>query len=117
MAAVAFPEVEDDVQGRVEPLYNVILLDDDDHTYDYVVEMLVKIFKFSETVAFRHAVEVDTEGRTLLLTCPRGEAERKRDQIHAYGPDPALPRSQGSMAAVIEPAGAAGAVPAYSPMT
>jgi ATP-dependent Clp protease adaptor protein ClpS len=107
VAAVAFPEVEDDVLNRIEPLYNVILLDDDDHTYDYVVDMLSKIFKFSETVAFRHAVEVDTAGRTLLLTCPLPEAEAKRDQIHAYGPDWRLERSRGSMSAVIEPAGPA----------
>ena len=105
MATVAFPEVEDEVIDRLESLYNVVLLDDDDHTYDYVVEMLVKIFKFTETVAFRHAVEVDTQGRTILLTGPLGEAERKRDQIHAYGADWRLPRSKGSMSAIIEPAG------------
>ena len=109
MAAVAFPEVEDDVLDRLGPLYNVILLDDDDHTYDYVVEMLCKIFKFSEKVAFHHAVEVDDKGRTLLLTCPLSEAERKRDQIHAYGADWRLPRSKGSMSAIIELAGPAAA--------
>ena len=105
MATVAFPEVEDAILDRLEPLYNLILLDDDDHTYDYVVEMLVKIFSFTETVAFRHAVEVDTQKRTLLLTGPLGEIERKRDQIHAYGADWRLPRSKGSMTAIIEPAG------------
>ncbi len=29
---------------KLTPLYHVVLLDDDDHTYDYVVEMLTKIF-------------------------------------------------------------------------
>jgi len=107
MATVALPEVdvEDRTLRRLESLYHVILLDDDDHTYDYVVEMLVKIFGFTETRAFRHAVEVDTESRTTLLTCGLEEAQRKRDQIHAYGPDWRLPRSKGSMSAVIEPAG------------
>ena len=107
MAAVALPEVEDDVLDRIEPLYNVVLLNDDDHTYDYVVEMLTKIFRISETVAFRHAVEVDTAGRTVLLTCPLAEAEAKRDLIHAYGADWRLERSQGPMSALIEPAGPA----------
>ena len=107
MAAVAFPEVEDGVRDRLESLYNVILLDDDDHTYDYVVEMLVKIFGVTEKRAFQQAVEVDDAGRTLLLTCGRPEAEAKRDQIHAYGADWRLPRSQGSMSALIEPAGPA----------
>lgn len=105
MATVALPEVEDDVLDRLEPLYNVVLLDDDDHTYDYVVEMLTKIFGLTETVAFRHAVEVDTEGRTIVLTCGWEEATCKRDAIHAYGADWRLERSKGSMSAVIEPAG------------
>ena len=107
MAAVAFPEVEDQVRDRLDSLYNVILLDDDDHTYDYVVEMLVKILGITEKRAFQHAVEVDRESRTLLLTCGRPEAEAKRDQIHAYGADWRLPRSKGSMSAIIEPAGPA----------
>ena len=102
---MAMPEVEDDVLDRLEPLYNVVLLDDDDHTYDYVVEMLVKIFAVSEAAAFRHAVEVDTQGRTIVLTCPWEEARRKQEAIHAYGADWRLERSKGSMAAIIEPAG------------
>src|SRR5579885_2391366 len=85
MATVALPEIDEEILDRLEPLYNLILLDDDDHTYDYVVEMLVKIFGFSETVAFRHAVEVDTEGRTLLLTAPLEEVQAKREQSLAEG--------------------------------
>jgi ATP-dependent Clp protease adaptor protein ClpS len=105
MPAVAMPEVEEDVLDRLEPLYNVVLLDDDDHTYDYVVEMLTKIFGVSESEAFRHAVEVDTQGRTVVLTCNWEEARRKQEAIHAYGADWRLERSKGSMSAVIEPAG------------
>jgi len=98
------PEIEDDVTERVQPLYHVILLNDEDHTYDYVVEMLTKLFAMSEATAFGHAVEVDTKGTTIVLTCELPKAELKRDQIHAYGADWRLPRSLGSMAAVIEPA-------------
>jgi ATP-dependent Clp protease adaptor protein ClpS len=58
--------------------------------------------------AFRHAEEVDTTGRTLLITCELREAEFSRDQIHAYGPDWRLERSKGSMSAVIENAGNGG---------
>ena len=103
-SASAYPEVEDDTSTRLQPLYHVILLNDEDHTYDYVVEMLCKIFAMSEATAFGHAVEVDTKGTTIVLTCELEKAELKRDQIHAYGPDWRLPRSLGSMAAVVEPA-------------
>src|SRR5215475_13584215 len=103
-STAAFPEMEDDVSDQVQPLYHVILLNDEDHTYDYVVEMLQKIFGFSEAKAFSHAVEVDTNGTTILITCELEKAEHKRDLIHSYGPDWRLPRSLGSMAAVVEPA-------------
>jgi len=86
------------------PLFHVVLLDDDEHTYDYVVEMLTKIFCLSVEAAFHHAVEVDSTGRTIVITCERPQAEFGRDQIHAYGADPRMPVSKGSMSAIIEPA-------------
>src|SRR5436309_8876225 len=103
-SATAYPEVEDDTSDQLQPLYHVILLNDDDHTYDYVVEMLQKIFGFAESKAFSHAVEVDTNGTTILITCELEEAELNRDFIHTYGADWRLPRSLGSMAAIVEPA-------------
>jgi len=103
----AVPESGAASQDQHTPLFHVVLLDDDEHTYDYVIEMLVKIFCHSREAAFRHAVEVDTDGRTIVLTCEREQAEFGRDQIHAYGADPRMPVSKGSMSAVIEPAGTA----------
>ena len=84
------------------PLYRVVLLDDDDHTYDYVIEMLQKIFIHSLDQAYRHAEEVDRCGRTIVITCELPAAEFARDQIHAYGPDWRLERSKGAMSAEIE---------------
>jgi ATP-dependent Clp protease adaptor protein ClpS len=98
------PETKDVEREERVPLFHVVLLDDNDHTYDYVVDMLQKLFIFTVDEAFRHAVEVDRTGRTILLTCELPEAEFARDQIHAYGPDWRLPRSKGSMSAVLEPA-------------
>jgi hypothetical protein len=47
---------------------------------------------------------VDTKGHSRLGTYPLLEAEQKRDKVHSYGADWRLPRSAGSMAALIEPA-------------
>ena len=98
------PQTESTEQEQFTPLYRVVLLDDDDHTYDYVVEMLQKIFCMSAVEAYRHAVEVDSTGRTPVITCDLPAAEYARDQIHAYGADWRMERSKGSMSAVIEPA-------------
>ena len=107
MSTTLAPEIETIQRDELTPVYNVVLLDDDDHTYDYVIEMLQKIFIFSLDQAYRHAEEVDMCGRTILITCELPEAEFARDQIHAYGPDWRLARSKGSMSAIVEPAGCA----------
>jgi ATP-dependent Clp protease adaptor protein ClpS len=101
----AAPDVSTANQDQITPLFHVVLLDDDEHTYDYVIEMLCAIFCLSRETAFRHAVEVDQAGRTVVMTCERAQAEFGRDQIHAYGADPRMPVSKGSMSAIIEPAG------------
>src|SRR5260370_26290408 len=97
------PESEVIEHEQTVPLYRVVLMADNDHTYAYVIEMLQKIFIFSLDQAYRHAEEVDRAGRTVLITCELGEAEFARDQVQAYGPDWRLPRSKGSMRAIIEP--------------
>jgi len=89
---------------QLVPLYRVVLLDDNDHTYDYVIEMLQQIFIFTMLEGYRHAEELDRTGRSVLIVCELPEAEFAREQIHAYGADWRLPRSQGSMSAMIEPA-------------
>jgi ATP-dependent Clp protease adaptor protein ClpS len=98
------PQTEVVERDQLAPLYRVVLLDDNDHTYDYVIEMLQKVFIFTLEQAYRHAEEVDRCGRTVLITCELREAEYARDQIHSYGPDWRLPRSKGPMSAVVEPA-------------
>ncbi|MFQ5750378.1 MAG: ATP-dependent Clp protease adaptor ClpS [bacterium] len=86
------------------PKYHVVLLDDNDHTYDYVIEMLMQIFRHSREMAFLMACEVDSAGRVIVDTTTKERAELKRDQIHAYGPDWRIPHCVGSMSALIEPA-------------
>jgi ATP-dependent Clp protease adaptor protein ClpS len=89
------------------PPYNVVLLNDDDHTYEYVIEMLGVLFGHGLEKAFKMAEEVDSAGRVIVYTSHKELAELKRDQIHAYGNDWRLESCKGAMSAVIEPAPAA----------
>jgi ATP-dependent Clp protease adaptor protein ClpS len=66
--------------------------------------MLKRVFGHSVNKAYEMAVEVDTAGRVVVLTTHLEEAELKRDQIQAFGPDPLIPRCKGSMSATVEPA-------------
>jgi ATP-dependent Clp protease adaptor protein ClpS len=91
-------------RSKVQPPYNVILLDDDDHSYEYVIHMLEVLFGHPPEKGYRMAVEVDTTGRVIVATTHLEHAELKRDQIQGFGPDPLIPRCKGSMSATIEPA-------------
>jgi ATP-dependent Clp protease adaptor protein ClpS len=86
-----------------QPRYNVILWNDDDHSYPYVMVMLQELFGHPLEKGYQLATEVDTAGRAIVLTTTREHAELKRDQIHAYGKDDLINHCQGSMSATIEP--------------
>ena len=85
------------------PPYNVVLLDDDDHSYEYVILMLKKIFGHPIEKGYEMAQEVDATGRVVVATTNLEQAELKRDQIQTFGPDPLIPRCKGSMSATVEP--------------
>jgi ATP-dependent Clp protease adaptor protein ClpS len=101
----ARPVLEPEEKVRRQPPYNVILLDDDDHTFQYVITMMQVLFGYPPEKGFQIAKEVDSTGRAIVLTTTKEHAELKRDQIHAFGPDPLSSHNcAGSMSAVIEPA-------------
>ncbi len=89
---------------KKQPGYHVILLDDDDHTYHYVIGMVRRLFGYAEEMAYQLASEVDNKGRVILDTTTFERAELKRDQISAFGRDWRIARCEGSMSAIIEPA-------------
>lgn len=87
-----------------EPRYHLILLDDNDHTYDYVIELLGRIFGYGREKAFALARIVDVQGRVIVETADLDRVTRHQQAIHSFGPDPRIPRCKGSMTAVIESA-------------
>jgi ATP-dependent Clp protease adaptor protein ClpS len=89
---------------RKLPPYHVILLNDNDHSYPYVVDMLKSLFGYDPNRGYSLAAEVDRRGRAIVLTTTKEHAEFKRDQIHAFGRDVRISQCAGSMSARIEPA-------------
>ncbi|MBO6576600.1 MAG: ATP-dependent Clp protease adaptor ClpS [Rhodothermales bacterium] len=86
------------------PRFHVILFDDDAHTYEYVIEMLMDLFGHPMATAFRMARKVDANGWVIVDTTTKERAELKRDQIHDYGADWRIETCQGSMSATVEAA-------------
>ena len=88
---------------RRQPRYEVVLWNDEDHTFHYVVRMLSELFGYPNPQGWQLANEVHYRGRVVLLTTSREHAELKRDQIHSFGRDAGVRRCRGSMSATIEP--------------
>jgi ATP-dependent Clp protease adaptor protein ClpS len=96
-------KTKNDRQPKLLPPYHVVLLDDNHHSYGYVIVMLQSLFGHPLEKALEMAKEVDTTGRVIVLTTAKEHAEFKRDQIHAFGPDETIAACEGAMTAVIEP--------------
>ncbi len=101
------PETGNVPKDELAKLYHVIILNDEEHTFEYVIEMLQAVFSFTHATALAHTMEADSTGSSIVWTSGLEEAESKRDQIHAYGPDWRMPNSRGSVAALVEPAAGA----------
>lgn len=92
------------VQTKRQPPYNVVILNDEEHTFEYVIELLTKLFGHPLETAQRLTWTIHTTGRAVVYTTHRERAELKREQVLAYGPDPRMTISKGPLACYIEPA-------------
>lgn len=84
------------------PPYNVILLNDDDHTYEYVIQLLRSVFGYTEEKGYQLAKLVDESKRAVVYTSHKELAELKREQIQSFGTDHRIVSCKGSMSAILE---------------
>ena len=83
----AAPKADPRNKPKRQPPYAVIVENDDDHTYEYVILGLCKVCGHSAERAFQLADEIDKNGRAAVWTGSLEVAELKRDQILGLGPD------------------------------
>jgi len=91
-------------QTRRQPPYHVVILNDEEHTFDYVIELLTKLFAHPKKEAVALTWRIHLSGRAVVYTTHKEKAELKRDQVLAYGPDPRMSVSKSSLGCYIEPA-------------
>jgi ATP-dependent Clp protease adaptor protein ClpS len=97
-------KTSEQTETRREPPYNVIILNDEEHTFDYVIEVLCKIFRHPTATAEELTWRIHNTGRAIVYTTHKEHAELKRDQVLEYGADPRMDISTGSLRCHIEPA-------------
>lgn len=101
--AIATPETQSKRQGppTSEHQYNLVIFDDDEHSYAYVIEMMVNLFGMSQQEGFDIAYLVDHNGEAIVKTCGFEEAVIGKEKIQGYGPDSRSEGSKSSMRAEV----------------
>jgi ATP-dependent Clp protease adaptor protein ClpS len=103
-STVVDTEAATEQETRRLPPYNVVILNDEEHTFPYVIELLTKLFRHSVSTAEELTRRIDRTGRAVVYTTHKELAELKRDQVIAYGPDPLVETSKGPLRCYVEPA-------------
>ena len=76
-----------DAKPKPQPPYAVVLFNDKEHTFQYVVETLMKVFGYPQEKSYGLTLQIHNEGKGIVWSGTRELAELKRDQIRSAGPD------------------------------
>jgi ATP-dependent Clp protease adaptor protein ClpS len=98
------PKTSERHQTRRIPPYNVILLNDDHHTMDFVIEVLGKVLGYTEERCYKLMMLAHTSGRAVVWTGPREGAELKVEQIRTFHQTLDDGRQLGPLGCEVEPA-------------
>lgn len=105
MAAPAKSKPKHQNKSKRLPPYHVILLNDDDHSMDFVVNVLRKVFAFTIEKAVQLMMEAHETGRSVVWTGSKEVAELKVEQIQTFHEIRASDNKKlGPLGCVIEPA-------------
>jgi ATP-dependent Clp protease adaptor protein ClpS len=79
------PRVDSDVrsESQLEPLFRILVHNDDVTPYNYVILVLMGIFKLSHEMAEHITWVAHTTGIARVVTRPRSEAKRLVAEAHA----------------------------------
>ena len=78
------PKTEETTRTRRVPPYNVVLENDDYHTFEFVVDVLQKVLGCSMERAHQLTEQAHTAGRSVVWTGPKEVAELKVEQIQSF---------------------------------
>jgi ATP-dependent Clp protease adaptor protein ClpS len=85
LASSVEPRVDSDIQSEtaLEPLFRILIHNDDVTPYNYVILVLRNIFRLSHELAEHITWVAHTTGSAYVVTRPRREAKRLVGQAHA----------------------------------
>src|SRR5437899_1442495 len=89
---------------RRVPPYNVILLNDDQHSMEFVIEVLCKALGYTVERSYQMMMQAHNSGRTIVWTGPKEVAELKAEQIRTFHEKRKDGKDFGPLGCEIEPA-------------
>jgi len=103
MAPILLPDtrIESGKDSRIEliPRYKIIFLNDDVTTMDFVVKIIMMVFKRDKMTAVRLMLEVHHNGSAVVAVLPLEQAELRQQQTHSMAQKEGYP-----LRCMIEPA-------------
>ena len=87
-------QTETRTQVNVDTPWNVVVWDDPVNLMSYVVYVLQKVFGYNRSLANKLMLEVHNEGKSLVATEDREQAELHVHQLHTYGLQATLRRAE-----------------------
>lgn len=82
-APVATPDTEAGTDTQIAPRWKVILHNDDVTTFEFVIQLLVTLFKKSHSEAARLTHEIHNSGSALITVTSFEHAELYVDQVRS----------------------------------
>ena len=101
---VTKPRERDETKTRRVPPYNVILENDDYHSFEFVIEVLQKALGYNQQKALLLTQQAHDTGRAVVWTGTKEVAELKVEQIRSFHEARADGRKFGPLGCTIEPA-------------
>jgi ATP-dependent Clp protease adaptor protein ClpS len=86
------------------PMWNVILHNTDFHTVEFVVKLIMTVFKHDYDKALMLTSKIHHEGCAIAETTHKERAEMLKELVDGYGADPYMKGKKFSLPCTIEPA-------------
>ncbi|HLY67048.1 MAG TPA: ATP-dependent Clp protease adaptor ClpS [Chloroflexota bacterium] len=77
-------QLDQDLLQKLLPPYNVVLHNDDVHTFDDVAHALNKVIGVSLKRGYQLADIVHNNGNAIVATCRKEQAELYRERLEGY---------------------------------
>jgi ATP-dependent Clp protease adaptor protein ClpS len=78
------PKEREETRTRRLPPYNVILENDDYHSFEFVMDVLRKALGYTEERAYALTQQAHTSGRAIVWTGSKEVAELKLEQLRTF---------------------------------